>query len=185
MKPLIIFANPNRQGHCSIILKEVQKKFKKHELLDLYKIKYDPVLKNEEYSADGIKVISKQIKEIQKKIKRASLLIFIYPNWWGSMPAILQGFFDRVLTRGFAYKFVGNFPVGLLKRKKAIVFTTSGSPNLILKLKGNRAKKLIKKDILGFCGIKTKVYGIGSCKKLTERKEKKISKIVKKAFEKI
>jgi hypothetical protein len=44
-------------------------------------------------------------KKIQKQITESNHLIFIYPVWWGSMPAILKGFFDRVLTPGFAFRF--------------------------------------------------------------------------------
>jgi NAD(P)H dehydrogenase (quinone) len=30
-------------------------------------------------------------------------LVFIYPVWWSDCPAKLKGWFDRVLTYGYAY----------------------------------------------------------------------------------
>ncbi len=40
----------------------------------------------------------------QEKIKWASHIVWIYPVWWGSLPAILKGFIDRVFLPGFAFK---------------------------------------------------------------------------------
>lgn len=39
----------------------------------------------------------------QEKINRADALAFIYPVWWSDCPAKLKGWFDRVLTYGYAY----------------------------------------------------------------------------------
>ena len=40
----------------------------------------------------------------QEAIRRADHLVWIYPVWWGSLPALLKGFIDRVLLPGFAFK---------------------------------------------------------------------------------
>ena len=40
----------------------------------------------------------------QEKIKWAEHLVWVYPVWWGSVPAIMKGFLDRVLLPGFAFK---------------------------------------------------------------------------------
>lgn len=42
--------------------------------------------------------------EAQVKIKWADHLVWIYPIWWGSMPAMLKGFIDRTFLPGFAFK---------------------------------------------------------------------------------
>ncbi len=39
----------------------------------------------------------------QGRVTRADLLIFLFPIWWGGLPAILKRWFDRVLAYGFAY----------------------------------------------------------------------------------
>ena len=43
------------------------------------------------------------VKEEQEKIHRADALAFVYPVWWSDCPAKLKGWFDRVLTYGYAY----------------------------------------------------------------------------------
>lgn len=40
----------------------------------------------------------------QKKLKWADHIVWVYPVWWGSVPAIMKGFLDRVLLPGFAFK---------------------------------------------------------------------------------
>jgi len=42
--------------------------------------------------------------EAQNKLKWADHIVWIYPVWWGSVPAIMKGFLDRVLLPGFAFK---------------------------------------------------------------------------------
>lgn len=184
MKTLIIYAHPNVEGHCSYILKEVISNLKnkkiEFELIDLYKKEYDPILhENELYSAKR-KNISKINLEYQKKIKKSEMQIYIYPIWWGSMPAILKGFFDKVFVGGFSFKYVNNFPIGLLKNKKAIVISTSGAPSFFYKYIDRTPIKLIKRLILGFCGIKTKFYLIGNCKRLSDKKKNTIKNLIKK-----
>ncbi len=39
-----------------------------------------------------------------KKIVWADHLVFVYPVWWGSTPALLKGFIDRVFLPGFAFR---------------------------------------------------------------------------------
>jgi NAD(P)H dehydrogenase (quinone) len=211
MKILIIYAHPKHEGHCATILHEVESNLKSrsidYEIIDLYKIHFDPRLKSTElvkpFENDPI------ILDLQDKVKHHDLLIFIYPVWWNSMPAILKGFIDRVFSAGFAfrykpmipksmssffehifkiinYRFDYGLPEGLLKNKKAIVFATTGGPKYLgYFITGWRFKKLIKKDTLEFFGIKTKVHHIANCRKLDENKIEKIRNKVRKALKNI
>lgn len=40
----------------------------------------------------------------QETLKWSDHIVWIYPVWWGSVPAIMKGFLDRVLLPGFAFK---------------------------------------------------------------------------------
>jgi NAD(P)H dehydrogenase (quinone) len=65
-----------------------------------------------------------------EKIEWADLLIFQFPIWYGSMPAILNGWMERVLASGFSSDmFQGKiYDKGLMKGKKAMLsFTTGGT----------------------------------------------------------
>jgi NAD(P)H dehydrogenase (quinone) len=188
METLIVYAHPKEKGHNSETLKEVVKQLntqgKQFEIIDLYKIKYDPVLhENELYSA-GRTVISKQNKEFQKKIDLATNIIFIYPIWWYNAPAILKGFLDRVFTDGFAFHFNKNhLPIGHLKGKKVVQLTTTGGPRFLYTvLGGNKGIKTVKQS-LSLCGIKSKYFILGGCTgTFKEEKRPLLEKNVNKAM---
>jgi len=184
VKKLIIYANPKDKGHCFTVFDEVKKflasKKIEFDVLDLYAMNFNPVLSKENINAEGHIVPDEEVKSIQEKIKNSNDLIFIYPDWWAGMPAMLKGFFDRVFTDGFALEFKGMVPKGLLIDMKATVFVTAGGPNIAHFFMGNHVKKIIKKDILGFSGIKTKVVLIGSCMKFIPDSVPRIKDIVKK-----
>jgi len=103
---------------------------------DLYEMNFDPVAGPWEFSArldeDYFNVMDEQknaaennaynndIRAEHDKLLKADLLIFHFPMWWWSSPAILKGWFDRVLTNGFAYG-----GKALLKDKKALLVITA------------------------------------------------------------
>ncbi len=192
METLIIYAHPNKKGHngftLSRVLKHLDKKKEGFEVIDLYKSRFNPVLSNEDLNQD----ILSDTRKFQEKILSTEKLIFIFPLWWDGVPAILKGFFDRVLTSGFAFNYkklpFSMFgedakPVGLLTGKKALILSTSGSQKWTSRLiLGNRGYKVVTKDILGFCGIKSKVFQVGGCKRLTDKKKNEITRNVRRGL---
>ncbi|MFT4311534.1 MAG: NAD(P)H-dependent oxidoreductase [Candidatus Woesearchaeota archaeon] len=188
---LIIYAHPNKKGNNGLILEKVIKglkaKKKKFDLIDLYDSKYRPVLEEKELYTQGNKFISKETLKYQEMISKTDHLIVIYPVWWNNMPAILKGFFEKVITPRFAFRYELYFgklpvPIGLLKGKRASVFITTNSPKIIYWLvQKGRASSTIKKDILGFSGIKSKVFHYDNAIKYNKDKTR-ASKLVKKGL---
>ncbi|KAM4027064.1 ribosyldihydronicotinamide dehydrogenase [quinone] isoform 2-T2 [Anomaloglossus baeobatrachus] len=73
------------------------------------------------------------IKE-QKKIQEADLVIFQFPLYWFSFPAIMKGWIDRCFIQGFAFDFPGSYETGFLKGKRSILsFTTGGTEEMFSK----------------------------------------------------
>lgn len=63
-----------------------------------------------------------------EKIQAANIILFITPLWWLGPPAILKGWFDRVLAMGFAWDTGKMFENGLLRGKQAMVVAAAGAP---------------------------------------------------------
>ena len=107
----------------------------------------------------------------QKKITEADHIVIIHPVWWGSVPALLKGFFDRVLLPGFAFKYKENSPMWdkLLAGKTGHVIYTSDTPIWFYKLFFQAPSvNVVKRRVLQFCGITpVKVTGIGPVRKST------------------
>jgi NAD(P)H dehydrogenase (quinone) len=63
----------------------------------------------------------------QQKLAGAEILILQFPIWWFGMPAILKGWADRVLARGFAYVAGRKYDTGMLRGKTAMIAATTGT----------------------------------------------------------
>jgi len=59
-------------------------------------------------------------------VQWCDLLILQFPLWWYSVPAIMKGWFDRVLVNGLMYGQLGRFNHGGMAGKRAMVSTTTG-----------------------------------------------------------
>ena len=70
-------------------------------------------------------ILDPLIMEYQQTLKKTSHLILIFPIWWGTMPAILKGFFDKVMTLNFAFNYENGWTPLLTNIKKTTIITTS------------------------------------------------------------
>uniref|UniRef100_A0A3B3QA84 Ribosyldihydronicotinamide dehydrogenase [quinone] n=1 Tax=Paramormyrops kingsleyae TaxID=1676925 RepID=A0A3B3QA84_9TELE len=71
--------------------------------------------------------LTDDIKAEHQKVREAQLIIFQFPMYWFSVPAILKGWIDRVLTQGFAFSLQNMYSNGNFKDKKVILSFTTGS----------------------------------------------------------
>ncbi len=192
MKTLVIFAHPGKEGHNTTILNGVERELNnrkiEYEVVDLYKLGFNPTLRKEELSKISKDDADPVVVALQEKVTAAEHLIFIYPVWWNGPPAILKGFFDRVFIAGFAFKYVDilhwfKAPKGLLKGKKASIFITTGSPTILaLLVQGFRGGRIVKCDILRFCGIRSKIFQFGPAYKFSSHSKPKLERLVKKGL---
>jgi len=125
----IIFAHPWHGSFGKAILDTVTGKLEKgnkaFQVIDLNKDNFNPVFTESElalYSRGGFS--DPLVEKYQNMLGNSSEVIIIYPIWWMNMPAILKGFFDKVLLYGFAYNYENGWNP-LLKVSKTLVITTS------------------------------------------------------------
>jgi NAD(P)H dehydrogenase (quinone) len=62
----------------------------------------------------------------QERLRRADLLVLIFPLWWGGLPAIVKGWFDRVCAYGMAYADGRRFARGYFVGRRALLGLTTG-----------------------------------------------------------
>jgi len=158
MRILIIVANPKKDSFSFAMANRYKKLALKQnhkvEIIDLYREEHQQGFFAYE-SANGVK-ITKEMAYFHEKIGQAQELVFIFPYWWGSMPAIMKNFIDWNFSRGFAFEYVNSRPKGLLTDKKVRIYTTTGAPTFFYKITGarSRLKKMLEKQIINFCGMK-------------------------------
>ncbi len=68
------------------------------------------------------------IQSEQEKVQWADMLIFQFPLWWFSLPAVLKGWVDRVFAMGFAYGGGRVYDTGVFRGKRAMLSLTTGGP---------------------------------------------------------
>ena len=131
MKHLIIYSHINAESFSHAILDTVisasESKNAEIKVRDLNMLGFNPIL-----SANDMEVLNKgetpvDIKTEQEFILWADAITFIYPLWWGHMPAILKGYIDRVFAYDFAYTYTEDGDKGLLPNKKIILLTPMGN----------------------------------------------------------
>lgn len=159
MNQLIVFAHPNPNSFGKGIVDAIQKASESAGIAtrvrDLYQLGFDPTLKGSDFEAFQAGKIPEDLKTEQEHINWADVVTFVYPVWWAGFPAILKGYVDRVFSYGFAYEYADGVPNGLLKGKKALLFSTSGSPNEYYSAIGmhNSMKQTSDEGIFKFSGF--------------------------------
>ncbi|XP_061671795.1 NAD(P)H dehydrogenase [quinone] 1 isoform X1 [Syngnathoides biaculeatus] len=102
--------------------------------------------------------LSEDIVAEQRKVEEAELIIFQFPLYWFSVPAIMKGWMDRVLTQGFAFSLEKMYNNGIFKNKKAMLSFTTGATESMFRPDGingdiNVALWPLQNGTLHFCGF--------------------------------
>ena len=150
MRVLMIYAHPLPESfhatlHCTAVtaLREAG-----HEVddLDLNAEGFNPVLSEEERR--HYHDLSRNRAPVESYIKRlewAEALVLCFPTWTMGLPAILKGFFDRVLVPGFAFHLDEGKPVrpGLTNIRKIAAIVTYGRPRWMVWYCGDPPRKTV------------------------------------------
>jgi NAD(P)H dehydrogenase (quinone) len=176
-KVLIIMGHPNKDSFGNSLADVYERgainanaEIRRINLADL---NFDPIL-HQGYKE--IQTLEPDLQKAQQDILWAEHLVFVYPIWWGNLPALVKGFVDRVFLPGFAFKYRLNSTWWdqFLKGKTARLITTSDAPNFYFNwIVGKPAHKAMKKATLEFCGVKpVKITSFGSVRFADEAKRK-------------
>ena len=160
MKWYILLAHPNESSFNNAVCKAFVEGLKKtgadYEMNDLYATGFNPLFAGEDFNQfEDNGILPADILSEQAKVDSADCLAMIYPVWWNEAPAILKGWFDRILSKGWAYDISddGEFKA-LLKIQKVVILNTADNPIELLEDIGlNAAARLTKADgTFTFCG---------------------------------
>jgi len=166
MKVLIVFTHPNLSSFNHALLENFSSGLEQsgHEvrIKDLYQEQFNPVLSSDELSALHQGNIPTRIANEQEQLLWAEALVFVYPLWWFTPPAMLKGWFDVVLSKGVAFEYSNAGARGLLKHKKAKVLITAGASEDYF-IENNSLEisyRPLTDGALAFCGIDDVSYEI-------------------------
>ncbi|MFY0580914.1 NAD(P)H-dependent oxidoreductase [Cystobacter fuscus] len=148
MNVFIVHAHAEPQSFNGALTRHAQKVLSAqgHQVVvsDLYAMGWDPVSDRRNFVTRKDPTYFKQqleelhaaesggfvpeIKAELEKVLRCDVLIFQFPLWWFSLPAILKGWVERVFAMGTIYGRGRWFDTGVLRGKRAMLsFTTGGA----------------------------------------------------------
>jgi len=83
----------------------------------------------EQAHAAGARGFAPDVQAEIDRLMAADFLLFQFPFWWYSVPAMLKGWIDRVFAYGVAYDFGRTWDRGVFRGRRAMLaFTTSAPP---------------------------------------------------------
>ncbi|MBQ7625532.1 MAG: NAD(P)H-dependent oxidoreductase [Rhodocyclaceae bacterium] len=146
MNILIVHAHPEPQSFCAAMKDAAVEVFRQQghtvTVSDLYAMRFNPVASAEDFAsranpdycvyaleqrhAVDTGTLPDDIRTELEKLLACDLLVLTFPLFWASVPAILKGWFDRVLVSGKVYGGKRFYNRGGLAGKRALVGVTLG-----------------------------------------------------------
>ena len=160
MKVLVVLAHPNPDSFSHAIVDKVSSALADCDhsvsVIDLYAISYSPTMTRAELAAypTSTPAIDPIGIEHTRLIQECSTIVFVYPTWWSSMPAILKGWIDRTMLPGVAFSVhpeTLKLQPGLINVRQLIGITTFGGPRLASLVIRDNGSKIVTRSLRAIC----------------------------------
>lgn len=134
--------------------------------INLSELTFDPILR---VGFRQEQPLEPDLQRVKTAIENASRVVWVFPTYWASPPAVVRGLYDRLFLPGWAFRYEGGNPLpkGLLAGRSARVILTMDSPAFWYTLVNHRCiHRSFGGASLAFCGFApvqfSTVYGVRS-----------------------
>lgn len=135
------------------------------QLLDLYGLGFRATMSREDHVAyhGDHPAIDPMVAEHGALILGADALVFVYPTWWSSLPAMLKGWLERVMVPGVAFVFndSGKVRPGLGNVRRIVGISTYGSPRSYVRLINDNGRRTLTRALRLNTGLRTRTSWLG------------------------
>lgn len=169
MNVLVVLAHPNPDSFNHAVAQRAVDTLTSsgHEvqLLDLYALGWKAAMSSDErraYHSDQ-PVLDPLVAAHVALLRRADALVFVYPTWWSSLPAILKGWLERVMVPGVAFTFdeAGKVQSALTHVRRIVGISTYGSPRRYVKVINDNGRRTLTRALRLTCGLSTRCSWLG------------------------
>jgi len=171
MRIVVVHAHPSPSSFnkalfdtCVRVLRE-----QRHEVdaFDLYADQFDPVMSAAERGAyhTAEPILDPLVRRYADAVDLAEALVFVYPTWWSSMPAMLKGWLEKVMVPGIAFGFDarGKVEPRLQHVRRIAGVTTYGSPRWLVTIGPDNGRRTLMRALrvsTGFLHTRTTWLGL-------------------------
>ncbi|MEV7767055.1 NAD(P)H-dependent oxidoreductase [Microbacterium sp. NPDC086615] len=152
MTALILDGHPSPDSLTATLARRYAQAHGDAELVAVRHLDFDPILRG---GYRAVQPLEPDLERALASLLAATHIVVATPVWWAGTPALLKGFFDRVLLPKQTYRYRPNgLPQGLLPARTGRLLLTSDSPTWFLRWTGDPAVRQVRNQTLKFCGVR-------------------------------
>jgi putative NADPH-quinone reductase len=134
-------------------------------VVDLTKDGFNPVMSRnewEQYIATE-DVVPQSLEPYVDQLQAAQIVVFVYPTWWGGLPALLKGWIERTMLPGVAFRLNKKKKVrpALTQVRHIVVISTFGSPWAYVKFINDNGRRILVRAMRLATSWRTRTHCFG------------------------
>lgn len=162
MTALVIDGHPDPQSLTAEIARRYALGHGDARVIALRDLDFDP---NMRFGYRERMPLEPDLADAKAALAAADTVVVATPLWWGSVPALLKGFFDRALLPQQEYRYTKlGLPEGLLTARRGRLLLLADTPWYAAPFTGLPARTHVARNTLRFCGIRavrtTRMLGV-------------------------
>jgi len=173
MRALLVVSHPSATSYTKAMAAAARRGLERggHDVeeLDLYTMRFQPAMTKAERDAyHGVDpMVDPAVQLSAALVKRADVLVFVYPTWWGGLPAMLKGWLEKTMVPGVAFVFDAENKVrpGLQTVQRIVGISSYGSKRPYVMLVNDNGRRVLLRALRLNTGWRTRrtwlpFYGI-------------------------
>src|SRR3954451_1289799 len=175
MRALVVVSHPSASSYTKALaaaaIRGLERAGHDVEELDLHALGFQPAMTKAERDAyhGTDPMVDPLVRQSAAAVRRADMLVFVYPTWWGGLPAMLKGWLEKTMVPGVAFVFDSHNKVrpGLQSVQRIVGISSYGSKRPYVTLVNDNGRRVLLRALrlntgwrtrrtwLGFYGIDT------------------------------
>lgn len=150
---LIIDGHPDARSLTAALARRYAAAHGDARVLALRELDFDPHLR---FGYRQRMTLEPDLVDAKAALHEAATVVVATPLWWGSVPAVLKGFFDRALLPQQEYSYTqAGLPVGRIDADRGRLLLLADTPWFFAPITGLPAQTQVARNTLRLCGIRS------------------------------
>jgi NAD(P)H dehydrogenase (quinone) len=158
VRTLVVHCHPDPESFTATVrdraIDALRERGHEVRLTDLYAMSFNPVLSKREQARHLEPGPDPAVADHAADLQWCQQLVLVYPTWWSGQPAMLKGWFDRVLVKDVAFELPpdsNRIHAKLRNVRRIVAITTHGSSKLVNALEGEVGKRMVTRTLRAVC----------------------------------